>query len=186
MAEEDKFGMVDLIKEYSDCFAWSYHEMPGLDRSIVEHHLPIKENFVPHIQPTRRMAPHVTMKVKEEVDRLLEAKFIRPCQFTDWLSNIVPVTKKNGKIRVCIDFRNLNKASPKDQYPLPVPDMLVDSTSGFEVMSLMDGHSGYNQIFIAEEDVNKTAFRCPGNIGIFEWIVMPFGLINAGQLTKEP
>lgn len=185
MAEEDKFGMVDLIKEYSDCFAWSYHEMPGLDRSIVEHHLPIKENFVPHIQPTRRMAPHVTMKVKEEVDRLLEAKFIRPCQFTDWLSNIVPVTKKNGKIRVCIDFRNLNKASPKDQYPLPVPDMLVDSTSGFEVMSLMDGHSGYNQIFIAEEDVNKTAFRCPGNIGIFEWIVMPFGLINAGATYQR-
>ncbi|XP_056159547.1 uncharacterized protein LOC130135144 [Syzygium oleosum] len=64
-------------------------------------------------------------------------------------------------------------------------DMLVDSTSGNEIMSLMDGHSGYNQIFIAKEDVHKTAFRCPGAIGTFEWLVMPFGLKNAGATYQR-
>ena len=185
VAESTKDSFITLLKEYKDCFAWEYHEMPGLDRSVAEHHLPIKEGFKPHRQPARRMAPHILPKVKDEIDRMLKAKFIRPCQYTEWLSNIVSVTKKNGKTRICIDFRNLNKATPKDQYPLPMTDMLIDATCGHEIMSFMDGHSGYNQIFIAEEDISKTAFRCPGNIGIFEWIVMPFGLINAGATYQK-
>ena len=92
----------------------------------------------------------------------------------------MPVIKKNGKMRVCIDFRNLNLATPKDEYPMPIVDLLVDSSTGHQILSMMDGHSGYNQICIAEEDVHKTAFRCPGNIGTFEWVKMPFGLKNAG------
>ena len=86
--------------------------------------------------------------------------------------------KKNGKLRVCIDFRDLNKATPMDGYPMPIADMLVDAAAGHKVISFMDGNARYNQIFMAEEDITKTAFRCPGAIGLFEWVVMTFGLKN--------
>ncbi|XP_050914580.1 uncharacterized protein LOC127129439 [Lathyrus oleraceus] len=93
--------------------------------------------------------------------------------------------QKNGSLRVCIDFRDLNTANPKDEYPMPVAEMLVDSAAGHEYLSMLDGYSGYNQIFIAEEDVSKTAFRCPGEIGTYEWIVMPFGLKNVGATYQR-
>ena len=76
-------------------------------------------------------------------------------------------------------------ATPKDEYPMPVVDLLVDGASGYKVLSLMDGHSGYNQILIAESDVYKTAFRCLGSIGTFKWVVMPFGLKNAGAIYQR-
>jgi len=81
---------------------------------------------------------------------------------------VVPVYKKNGKLWVCIDFRDLNKATPMDGYPMPIADMLVDAAAGHMVISFMDGNAGYNQIFMAEEDIHKIAFRCPGHLGLFE------------------
>ena len=70
-------------------------------------------------------------RIKEEVDRLLKAGFIRPCRYVEWVSNIVPVEKKNtGVIRICIDFRDLNRATPKDEYPMPIADMLINDASG--------------------------------------------------------
>jgi hypothetical protein len=88
-------------------------------------------------------------------------------------------------MRVCIDFRDLNRATPMDGYPIPVADLLVDAAAGHKVISFMDGNAGYNQIFMAIEDVSKTAFRCPGYIGLFEWIVMTFGLKNAGATYQR-
>ena len=93
--------------------------------------------------------------------------------------------KKNGKLRVCIDFRDLNKATPMDGYPMPIADMLVDAATGHKVISFMDGNVGYNQFFMAEEDIAKTTFRCPGAIGLFEWVVMTFGLKNAGATYQR-
>jgi hypothetical protein len=148
-----------------------------LDLSIVEHQLPIKPSFKPYKQPSRKIyKDEVLADVKKEIERLLDANFIRPCRYAEWISNIVPVYKKNGKMRVCIDFRDLNRATPMDGYPMPVADLLVDAAAGHKVISLMDGNAGYNQIFMAIEDISKTAFRCPGHIGLFEWIVMTFGL----------
>ena len=158
---EYKHELVDLLKEFKDCFAWEYYEMPGLDRSIVEHRLPIKPGYQPFKQAPKRFNPNVPDDIKKETERLLKAKFIRPCRYAEWISNVVPVYKKNGKLRVCIDFRYLNKATPMDGYPMPIVDMLVDAAAGHKVISFMDGNAGYNQIFIAKEDIAKTAFRCP-------------------------
>jgi hypothetical protein len=87
---------------------------------------------------------------------------------------------------VCIDFWDLNRATPKDEYPMPVANVLVNSASGNKVITLMDGNVGYNQIFMAKEDVHKTTFRCPGFVGLFEWIEMTFGLRNAGASYQRP
>jgi hypothetical protein len=176
----------DLLREFRDCFAWDYTEMPRLSRELVEHRLPIKHGFRSHKQPPRRFNHDIHDRVKEEVDRLLKANFIRPCRYAEWVSNIVPVEKKNtGKIRICVDFRDLNRATPKDEYPMPIADELVNQASGNKIISFLDGNAGYNQIFMAEEDVSKTAFRCPGFVGLFEWVVMTFGLRNAGATYQR-
>jgi hypothetical protein len=92
----------------------------------------------------------------------------------------MPVEKNTDKIWVRIDFRNLNKAPLKDEYPMPVVDMLINNASGHRIISFLNGNAGYNQIFMAKEDMYKMAFRCPGFISLFEWVVMSFGLKNAG------
>ena len=94
------------------------------------------------------------------------------------MSNIVPVKKKNGQIRCCVDYRNLNKACPKDEFLLPNMDLLIDFAVGSVMFSFMDGFSGYNKIRMVPKDVEKIAFRTP--IGNFYYTVMPFGLKNAG------
>ena len=142
--------------------------MPGLSTKLVKHRLPIKEGFLQFPQAPRRMAPGTILKVKEEIEKLVRAGFIRPAKYVKWLSNIVHVMKKNGKLRICIYFRNLNMATPKDEYPILVADLLVDGAFGYEILSFMDGYFDYNQIFIAENDVHKNAFRCPSSIETFE------------------
>jgi hypothetical protein len=88
-------------------------------------------------------------------------------------------------IRICVDFRNLNRATPKDEYPMRIADLLIDRATGNKVISFLDGKARYNQIFMAKEDINKIAFRCPGFIGLFEWVVMTFGLKNAGATYQR-
>jgi len=139
---ECKQQLTDFLKEYKDCFAWDYTEMPGLDRSIVEHRFPIKSGFRPHQQPARRCNPNILHDIKAEITKLIEDKFIRQCRYAEWIFNVVPVYKKNGKLRVCIDFRNLNKATPMDGYPMPVTDLLVDAAAGHRIISFMDGNVG--------------------------------------------
>jgi hypothetical protein len=93
--------------------------------------------------------------------------------------------EEHDKIWVCIDFHNLNKATPKDEYPLPIAYMLINNASGHRVISFLDGNASYNQIFLAEEDMSKIAFRCPGFISLFEWIVMTFDLKYADATYKR-
>jgi hypothetical protein len=104
-----KQEIIELLRVYTCCFAWDYIEMPGLSRELIKHCLPIKAGFRPYKQGARNFKLEIVERVKEEVDRLLQARFIQSCPYADWVSNIVPVEKKNtGKIRICVDFRNLN------------------------------------------------------------------------------
>ncbi|XP_024171593.1 uncharacterized protein LOC112177542 [Rosa chinensis] len=151
----EKQRLIDLLLEFKDCFAEKYEDMPGLSPDLVCHQLPTLADKRPVKQEPRRMNAETQILVKEE---------------------------KNGKIRVCVDYRDLNLATPKDVYPMPVADMLVDAVAGHELLSFMDGTAGYHQILVAEEDRHKTAFRCPGFAGVFEYVVMPFGLKNAGKI----
>jgi hypothetical protein len=89
--------MIALLKEYSNCFAWDYTEMPRLDRSIVKHWLPLKKGFQPFQQRARQMRTEVLEEVKKEKEKMLEAGFIRPCRYAEWISSIVPVQKKDGR-----------------------------------------------------------------------------------------
>jgi hypothetical protein len=95
------------------------------------------------------------------------------------------VEKNTDKIRVCIDFCNLNKVTPKDDYHMPIANMLIKNASGHRVINFLDGNAGYNQIFMVEEGMSKMAFHCPGFIGLFEWVVMSFCLKNAGAMYQR-
>ena len=99
-------------------------------------------------------------------------------EYLEWLANVVPVPKKDGKVRVCVDFRDLNKVSPKDDFPFPYIDMLVNSTTGHSMLSFMDGFSGYSKILMALDDMEKMSFITKW--GTYCYRVMPFGLKNAG------
>jgi hypothetical protein len=131
------------------------------------------------------MRTEVLKEVKKEIEKMLEAGFIRPCRYAEWISSIVPVQKKDGQWRVCMDFRDLNRATPKDEYPMPVAKTLINAAVGNKILSFMDGNASYNHIFMALEDIHKTAFRVPGAMGLFEYVVMTFGLKNAGAMYQR-
>ena len=96
--------------------------------------------------------------MKEEIQKQPSVGFLSVVKYPEWLANVVPVPKKDGKVRVCVDFKDLNKVSAKDDFPLPHIDLLVDNTAGHLILSFMDGFSRYNQILMALEDKEKTAF----------------------------
>jgi hypothetical protein len=131
------------------------------------------------------MRTEVLEEVKKEIEKMLEAGFIRPCRYAEWISSIVPIQKKDGRWRVCVDFRNLNRATPKDEYSMPVAETLINAAADNKISSFMDGNSSYNQIFMAPEDIHKTAFRVPGDVGLFKYVVMTFGLKNAGATYQR-
>ncbi|XP_052725995.1 uncharacterized protein LOC128194433 [Vigna angularis] len=183
MKEEVKVKLQALLKEFKDVFAWSYNDMPGLDTDIVQHKLPLKQECLPVKQKLRRMKPEMSLKIKEEVQKQFDAGFLAVAKYPQWVANIVPVPKKDGNVRMCVDYRDLNRASPKDNFPLPHIDTLVDNTAKYSLFSFMDGFSGYNQIKMAPEDMEKTTFITLW--GTFCYKVMSFGLKNAGATYQR-
>ena len=117
-----------------------------LDRDIAEHHIPT----YPEARPVK--------KIREEIAKQIQANFLEVVDYPQWLANIVLVPKKDEKVRMCVDFRDLNKACPKDDFSLPQIDVIVDSATSSAMYSFMDGFSGYNQIMMAVMDMIKTAF----------------------------
>jgi hypothetical protein len=120
--------------------------MKGISPDLCTHRIYIKEDCRPICQPQRRMNPNLKEILKEELQKLLNAGFIYPISDSEWVSPLVIVPKKNGKWRVCVDYRALNKATQKDHFPLPFIDQVLDSLSGKKFFSFLDGFSGYNQI----------------------------------------
>nr|KYP60136.1 Transposon Ty3-I Gag-Pol polyprotein [Cajanus cajan] len=124
MKETERNKLIRLLHDYKDVFAWSYQDMPGLDTSIVEHKLPLKPECLPVKQKLRRMKPELSLKIREEIKKKFDARFLVVVKYSQWVANIVPVPKKDGKVRMCVDYRDLNRASPKDDFPLSHIDVL--------------------------------------------------------------
>jgi hypothetical protein len=184
----DEEGMlVQFLQKNKDMFAWSAKDLTGVDRSFIEHRLNIDPSVKPRRQKIRKMSDDKVIAVKYEVQRLLDASIIREVMYPKWLANTMPVKKKNGKWRMCIDFTNLNKVTPKDNYPLPRMDQVIISTASAAIISLLDCFSSYQQCWMAKEDEEKTSFITP--FRTFCFVRMPEGLKNAGstftRMTKE-
>lgn len=182
LPDEMKDKLISFLKDNVSTFAWSTADMKGIDHTITTHELNVDPTFKPIRQKRRKLGPDRSKAVNEEVERLLGAGSITEVKYPEWLANPV-VKKKNGKWRVCVDFTDLNKACPKDSFPLPHIDRLVESTSGNELLTFMDAFSGYNQIMMHPDDREKTAFIT--DRGIYCYKVMPFGLKNAGATYQR-
>ena len=157
--------------------------MGGIDTTIITHKLNVSPSFKPVKQKRRSFAPERQKAINEEVDKLLQAGAIREVEYLEWLANVVLVKKANGKWRLCIDFTNINRACPKDSFPLPRIDLIVDATAGHELLSFMDAFSDYNQISMDPDDQEKTSFVT--GQGTYCYRVMPFGLKNAGATYQR-
>uniref|UniRef100_A0A2N9ERP1 Integrase catalytic domain-containing protein n=1 Tax=Fagus sylvatica TaxID=28930 RepID=A0A2N9ERP1_FAGSY len=159
---EDKVcpvGIVTLpITNNKDVFAWSHEDMPGINPSIISHKLNINPTLRPIKQKQRVFTLERNNAIMEEVDKLLTANFIREVFYPDWLANVVMVKKSTGKWRMCVDFTDLNKACPKESFPLPRIDQLLDLTAGHKLLTFMDTFSGYNQIVMDKSNQEKTSF----------------------------
>jgi hypothetical protein len=169
----------ELVDEFSDTFAWSYDELKGIPREMVEHRIPLIPGARPIRQKERRMNPQLQLLVKAELERLLKAGFIKPVEITDWVSPMILVKKKIGKLRVCVIYRKLNACIQKDYFPFPFITLLLEEVGGHAKYTFMDGYAGYNQILIALQDIHKTAFTTP-------WGPL-FGLLcHLGYVMRQP
>ena len=157
--------------------------MPGLSAEIVEHQLLMKPKCRQVQQKLKRVKPKMLLKIKEEVRKQFNAGFLKVAKYPEWVANVVSVPKKDGKVRMCVDYRDLNRASPKDNFPLSHIDTLVDNTTKNSLFSFMDGFSEYNQIWMVFEDQEKTTFVTMW--GTFYYKVMPFGLKNVGATYQR-
>jgi len=157
--------------------------MPGIPREVAEHSLDIRAGSKLVKQRQRRFDEEKRRAIREEIHKLLAAGYIKEVFHPEWLANPVLVKKKNGKWRMCVDYTSLNKACPKNPFPLPRIDQIVDSTTGCEVLSFLDAYSGYHQIKMKESDQLATSFITP--FGMYCYVTMPFGLKNAGATYQR-
>ena len=174
--------LTQFLRQNRDIFAWKQGHL-RIDPTVITHKLNTNPSFKPVKQKRRSFAPERQKAINEEVGKLLQAGAIREVEYPEWLANVVLVKKENGKWRLCIDFTDINKACPKDSFPLPKIDLIVDATAGHELLSFMDAFSGYNQISMDPSDQEKTSFVTVQ--GTYCYRVMPFGLKNAGATYQR-
>ena len=138
----EKQALIEFLRDNVDIFAWDTCEAFGIDLDFICHHLNVNPSITPRKQPPRRSSRDHYEAVKEKVTKLKQAGAIKEVFYPEWLANTVVVKKKNGKWRVCVDFTDLNKACPKDPFPLPQIDQLVDATVGYSQMSFLNAFQG--------------------------------------------
>ena len=183
MPHQEREKLIEFLKQNIDVFAWNAYEAPKVDPEFICHHLNANPLIAPKKQPPRRPSREHAEAVREEVTRLKQAGAINEVFYPEWLANTVVVKKKSGKWEVCVDFTDLNKAFPKDPFPMPKIDQLIDAIVGHPWMSLLDAFQGYHQIPLALDDQEKTAFVTP--IGNYHYKVMSLGLKNAGSTYQR-
>ena len=157
LVEKIKKDLILFIRENIDVFDWSHEDMPGINPSVITHRLNVYPSSKPVQQKKKVFAPERDNAIKEAIQKLTLAKFIREVYYPDWLANVVMVKKANSKWRMCVDFTDLNKVYPKDSYPLPRINQLVDSTADHRLLSFMDAFYRYNQIRMDEADQEKNS-----------------------------
>jgi hypothetical protein len=167
---------LQFFKDTKDVFAWTYKDLKGVPPKICQHQIVLESNAKPVRQRQYRMNPKYSLMVKEEIDKLLECGFIYPVPYSEWVSPIVVVPMKNGKLRICVDFCKLNFVTQKDYFPLPFTDAILDGVARHECYSFLDGFSGYNQVMIVPACRAYMTFTT--DWGTFAYNVMPFGLCN--------
>ena len=144
--------LVDLLRRNVDMFAWDAYEAPRVDPNFICHHLNVNLSIIPRRQPPRCLSKEHVEAIKNEITKLKLAGTIKEVFHPQWLASTVVVKKKIGKWRVYVDFTDLNNASPKDPFPMPRIDQLVDATVGHPRMSFLDAFQGYHQIPLALDD----------------------------------
>ncbi|XP_057770694.1 uncharacterized protein LOC130990481 [Salvia miltiorrhiza] len=188
-------SLLRVLRKHKSAIGWSISDLKGISPSVCMHRILLDDDARPRAQPQRRLNPIMQEVVRKEVLKLLDAGIIYAISDSEWVSPTQVVSKKGGMTvvkgesdemiatrvvtgwRVCIDYRMLNAATRRDHFPLPFIDQMLDRLAGYEFYCFLDGYSGYNQIMIAPEDQDKTAFTCP--YGIFAYRRMSFGLCNA-------
>ncbi|GKU91872.1 hypothetical protein SLEP1_g5686 [Rubroshorea leprosula] len=183
LTEEERAELLEFFRVNQDVFAWVTDEMPGIPAELTVHKLSTDPTRRPVVQKRRLFGPEKQAAIDEEIQKLLQAGFIRRVEYFKWVSNPVLVKKPNGKWRMCIDFTNLNDACPKDPHPLPNVEKLVERAAGHARMSFLDANSGYHQVQLLLDDQEKTAFYAGD--AIYCYVMMPFGLKNAGATYQK-
>ena len=177
LANEVKEQLRHVLLGNKNIFASSHSDMAGIDPTLASHKLNVIATTKPEKQRVRRFHLDHHPIIQTEIDNLLSVGFIKEVKYPEWLANVVVIRKKGGKWRVCVDYTDLNEACPKDRFPLPRIDHIVDASVGHGMMLFLDAFSGYHQIPMHPLDVDKTAFIKPHRL--YYYNVMPFGLKNA-------
>jgi hypothetical protein len=178
LSDEQEKTLLRFLFNNKDVFAWSANDLCGINRDVIEHSLNVDLATRPRKQKLRKMSDDKAEGARNKVKRLLSVGVIREVTYPQCLANTVMVKKANGKWRMCIDFTDLNKACPKDEFPLPRIDSLVDAATTSKLMILLDCYLGYHQIWMKKEDEPKTSFITPS--GTYCYLRMPEGLKNDG------
>jgi hypothetical protein len=161
LSDEQEKTLLRFLFNNKDVFACTANDLCGVNRDIIEHSLNVDSSFRPRKQRLRKMSDDKAEGARNEVKRLLSAGVIREVTYPEWLANTIMVKKANGKWRMCNDFIDLNKACPKDEFPLPRIDSLVDAAATSELMSLLDCYSGYHQIWMKKEQNDRQSSPLP-------------------------
>ncbi|GJY50089.1 reverse transcriptase domain-containing protein [Tanacetum coccineum] len=180
---EGSTQLKNLLKKNIDIFAWEPSDMTGVPKRIIKHSLNANPSVTPVSQKRRVFCSEKSQVVTKEVAEWLKAGIVRPVKYPTWISNPVLVRKADGSWRMCIDFKNINSACPKDYYPLPEIDSKIEAVMGFPLKCFLDAYKGYHQVQMAEEDEEKTAFYT--DQGTYCYTKMPFGLKNAGATYQR-
>ena len=179
-ADVPSINDIPVVREFSDVFP---EELPGLPPTRdVEFGIDLIPDAAPISKAPYRMAPAELKELKEQLQGLLDSGFIRP-SVSPWGAPVLFVKKKDGSMRLCIDYRELNRITVRNRYPLPRIDDLFDQLQGAKSFSKIDLRSGYHQLRVKEQDISKTAFRT--RYGHYEFMVMPFGLTNAPAVFMD-